>query len=199
MDTCSSPPDIDRGKGRRHDRLEVRQDVRIAVREVRLSEGAASGNVVSDQAHQLEGEAGVVAEAGHRPGNSDLVSDDELVERLPASCGQEWMVVGDLHQPASLGADPKALLDAAVDPVRHVRTGDATLAVNAPDLPETAIHALFDGEALACLRIVDQHFRGETLTHTRSSRYHNQIGVFEAVGHTIDVMEAARNTDHGPT
>src|SRR5262249_42023059 len=128
--------------------------------------------------------------------SSDL--DDELVERMPARSGQEWMMMGDLHQPARPGADPKALLDATIDPVRHVCRGDAALAVNTPDLPEAPLHAFFDGEALACFRIVHQHFRGETLPHTRPSRYHNQIRLFEAVGQTIDVMEAAWDTDHGP-
>src|SRR5215472_381823 len=72
MDTCSSPPDMQRRKGRRHDRLEVRHDVGIAIREVRLSEEAASGNVVSEQAHQLEAEAGVMAKQGTERGTAIL-------------------------------------------------------------------------------------------------------------------------------
>src|SRR5207245_9982905 len=96
---------------------EVARQLRIGIRETWCPPSkAAFSDEVTEQPDltQLEGLVG--AEAAQYPGDRDAVTDDDVMQRLPATCGQEWMVACHLAGPSATGCDLEARLDAAVDP-----------------------------------------------------------------------------------
>src|SRR5205814_5599252 len=125
--------------------VKVTHKIWICIRETGSTSGeAALRDEVGEQPDPSELETGVGTETIDSAWDGDLVANHDVVQRLPAAHGQEWMVAGDLNKAARSCGHFETRFDAAVDPGGDSVGLDSTVPTEAVNTGDLSLDCLFD-------------------------------------------------------